>query len=137
MTCKDQRRLAVEPQLREQFMGARLDFDAAVFGMRRIMLPDVIEMGEFGAMRPRLSQTPARMVSISSGDFSGKAAVRLARPIFCSRSHRADQPGDPAEQVGGLDRIEIAGGAQQSDRQRADRGFAERLGRVAKTSFGA
>ena len=49
MACKDQRRLAVEPQLREQFVGARLDFDAAVFGMRGIMLPDMIEMGEFGA----------------------------------------------------------------------------------------
>ncbi len=35
--------------------------------------------------RPRLSQTPAIMVSISAGDFSGNAAVRLARPIFCSR----------------------------------------------------
>ena len=31
-------------------MGALLDFDAAVFGMCTIMLPDMIEMGEFGAI---------------------------------------------------------------------------------------
>src|SRR6185369_3681108 len=37
--------------------------------------------------RPRLSQTPRRIVSISAGDFSGNAAVRLARPIRCSGSH--------------------------------------------------
>ena len=49
MACENQRRLAVEPQLREQFVRARLDFDAAVFGMGGIVLPDVIEMGEFGA----------------------------------------------------------------------------------------
>src|SRR5215510_9342760 len=38
------------------------------------------------ATRPRLSQTPRRMVSISAADFSGKAAARLARPIRCSFS---------------------------------------------------
>src|SRR6516164_3498060 len=38
------------------------------------------------ATRPRLSQTPRRIVSISAGDFSGKAAARLARPILCSFS---------------------------------------------------
>src|SRR5262245_26370222 len=32
-------------------------------------------------MRPRLSQTPRRIVSISAGGFSGNAAVKLARPI--------------------------------------------------------
>ena len=47
--AKDQRRFAVESQLREQFVRARLDFDAAVFGMRRIVLPDVVEMREFRA----------------------------------------------------------------------------------------
>ena len=34
-----------------------------------------------------------------------------------------DRAGDPAEQVGGLDRIEIAGGTQYSDRQRTHRGL--------------
>src|SRR5262247_2685458 len=38
------------------------------------------------ATRPRLSQTPRRIASISAGDFSGKAAARLARPISCSLS---------------------------------------------------
>src|SRR5262245_56285354 len=32
-------------------------------------------------MRPRLSQTPRRIASISAGDFSGNAAAKLARPI--------------------------------------------------------
>src|SRR5262245_5922718 len=36
-------------------------------------------------MRPRLSQTPARIFSISSGDFSGKAAFRFSRPMRSSR----------------------------------------------------
>src|SRR5450631_567673 len=44
---------------------------------------------------------------------------------------------DPAEQVRGLDRIEIACGTQHSDRQRAHRGLAERLGRVADAGLGA
>src|SRR5262245_9043956 len=38
------------------------------------------------ATRPRLSQTPRRIASISSADFSGNAAARLARPIRCSLS---------------------------------------------------
>src|ERR1700674_1801884 len=37
--------------------------------------------------RPRLSHTPRRMASISAGDFSGNAALRLARPVRCSGSH--------------------------------------------------
>src|SRR5437764_3151278 len=39
------------------------------------------------ATRPRLSHTPKRIFSISSGDFSGNAATRFARPILCSASH--------------------------------------------------
>src|SRR5437660_1901723 len=42
--------------------------------------------GNSAATRPRLSQTPRRMPSISLADFSGKAAARLARPIRCSLS---------------------------------------------------
>src|SRR5262249_55742105 len=38
------------------------------------------------ATRPRLSQTPRSITSISSADFSGKAAARLTRPIRCSLS---------------------------------------------------
>ena len=49
MGRKDERRLAVEPQLRKQFVGALLDFDAAILGVRGIVLPDMVEMGEFCA----------------------------------------------------------------------------------------
>src|SRR5690349_21688980 len=47
-------------------------------------------------MRPRLSQTPRRIVSISEGGFSGNDAVKLARPIRFSGSKgpkvRMNQP---------------------------------------------
>ena len=33
-------------------------------------------------VRPRLSQTPSRIFSISAGVFSGKAAARLRRPTL-------------------------------------------------------
>ena len=49
MAGKDQRGLAVEAKLRKQLVGARQDFDPAFFGEGGIVLPDVIEMGEFGA----------------------------------------------------------------------------------------
>src|SRR5882757_5875155 len=49
VACENQRRFAVEPKLREQFVGARLDLDAAVFGMGGVVLPDMVEMREFGA----------------------------------------------------------------------------------------
>jgi hypothetical protein len=49
VTEKDQRRFAVEPQLREQFVGARRNFEPAPFGECGIVLPDMIEMGKFGA----------------------------------------------------------------------------------------
>src|ERR1700730_15805653 len=49
MACKDQRRFAVESQLRKQFVGARPDFDPAILGPCGIVLPDVIKMREFGA----------------------------------------------------------------------------------------
>src|SRR5215217_5662697 len=39
------------------------------------------------ATRPRFSHAPRRIVSISAGDFSGNAAMRLARPIRCSGNH--------------------------------------------------
>src|SRR6185295_4378325 len=39
------------------------------------------------ATRPRLSHTPRRIFSISSGVLSGNAAARLARPTRCSGSH--------------------------------------------------
>src|SRR5258708_8050963 len=54
MACKDQRRLAIEPQLRKQLMGAGQDFDAALFGIGGIVLPDMIEMGEFGSRAPKV-----------------------------------------------------------------------------------
>jgi hypothetical protein len=45
---EDQRRLVVEAKLGEQFVGALLNFDTAVLGMRRIVLPDVIDVRKLG-----------------------------------------------------------------------------------------
>src|ERR1043166_4797751 len=42
--------------------------------------------------RPRFCHTPRRIVSISSGDVSGKAAMRFALPILCSGSHGPTAP---------------------------------------------
>src|SRR4029077_14856209 len=39
------------------------------------------------ATRPRLPHTPPRIFSISSGDFSGKAARKFSRPTLCSGNH--------------------------------------------------
>src|SRR5258708_36133564 len=97
------------------------------------MLPDMIEMGE-------LSPDAAEIIPDAR-----KNGLDLRRRFFRERcgqvsaadpllaQHRSDETGDPAEQIGGLDRIEIAGGAQQSDPQGPDPGLAERLGRVANS----
>ena len=49
MTREDQRGLAVVLELGKQFVGARRDLDAAFLGMIDVIIPDVVEMGEFGA----------------------------------------------------------------------------------------
>src|SRR6266849_3591531 len=137
MACEDQRRLAIEPQLRKQLMGARQDFDAASFGIGGIMLPDMVEMREFGAdatkVVPDARQNGLdlrRRFFRERGDQIGAADPLLAH-------HRSNRASDPAEQVRGLDRIEIASGTKHSDGQRTDRGFGDRLVGVANTGSGA
>jgi hypothetical protein len=51
--------------------------------------------------------------------------------------HRSDRAGDAAEQVGGLDRIEIPRGPQQSHGERADGFFPQWFGGVANPGLGA
>src|SRR5947208_12438968 len=103
MACKDQCRFAVEPQLRKQFVGARLDLDPAILGARGIVLPDMIEMREFGADATEIVPDACEN-GLSAGDFSGNAAVRLARPILCSRIigpiERAIRPNRSAVLIG-------------------------------------
>ena len=103
------------------------NFDAAVLGARRIVLPDVIEMGELGADAAEIVPDAGENGRRSPRRFlrKGGGQIGAADPLLAQ--HRSDQAGDAAEQVGGLDRIEITRGAQQSDRQCADRGFASGL----------
>src|SRR3954468_24417040 len=97
MAGKNQRWFAVEPQLREQLMSARPNFNAALVGPRGIMFPDVIEMGEFGA-------DPAEVIPDTGKDgfdflrrFFGKCGgqVGAANPLLAHQW--SDQPGNTAE----------------------------------------
>src|SRR5258708_39814577 len=100
------------------------------------MLPDMIEMGE-------LSPDAAEIIPDAR-----KSGLDLRRRFFRERcgqvsaadpllaQHRSDETGDPAEQIGGLDRIEITGGAQQSARQGPDPGPRERPWRAADSVLG-
>src|SRR5207245_5031 len=99
MARKDQRWLAVEPQLRKQLMRPRPDLDAAVLGAGGIVLPDVIEMREFSA-------DPTEIVPDA-----GEDGLDLLRRFFRKRGgqigatdpllahHGSDRAGGPAEQV--------------------------------------
>jgi hypothetical protein len=85
MPCKDQRGLAVEPKLRKQLVGTRQDLDPAFFGKRGIVLADMVEMDEFRAQTAEIIPDAGKDCRDFFSDFSGKAAVRLARAIRCSR----------------------------------------------------
>src|SRR5438270_7223796 len=137
MGGKDQRRLVVQSELREQFMGARLNFDTAQFGMRRIVLPDVIEMGEFGADAAEIVPDAGEDGLDLLGRFFRERRGQVGAANFVFPHSPAHGARDAAEQVCGLDRVEIAGGAQQSGGKRADRRVGERFCSVAKGGFAA
>ena len=128
--------LAIEPQLRKQLVGARQDFDAALFGIGRIVLPDMIEMGKFGADATEIVPDAGENGLDLRRRFFRERGGQIGAADLLLAHHRSNRASDPAEQVRGLDRIEIAGGAKHSNRQRADRGFGDRLGGVAKTGPG-
>ena len=136
--AKNQRRLAVIAELLEQLARARIEFDAArLFGMGGIVVPDVIEMGEFGADAAEIVPDAGQnCLDLFGGLFrERRRQIRAADPVLAQPA--ADEAGDAAEKIGGLVGIEIARRAQQPDRQRADGGFRHRLGGVAKAGSGA
>src|ERR1700753_975358 len=137
MTGKDQRRLAVPPELGKQLMGALLNLDAAVLGTRRIVFPNMVEMGEFGADPAEIVPDPGQNRLDLFGRFFRKCGGQIGTGDPLLAQQRANAPGDTAEQVCRLDRVEIAGGPQHADRQRPYRRFAERLGGLADTCLGA
>ena len=133
---EDQRRLAVEPKLREQLDGVRGWISMRLsFRDGRDHIPRCDRDGRTRRRRGRdcprrRREWPRFPPAISPGrrrsDWRGRSC--------CSRStgpiRRVMRPNRSAVLIG----IEIAGGAQHADGQRADRGFAKRLGRVAHTS---
>src|SRR3984957_16407033 len=118
-------------------MGTLLDFDPAVFGMRAIVLPDMIEMGEFGAIAAEIVPDAGKNGRDLRGRFFRKGGRQIGTGGLVFACKGTEQSCKATEQIGGLDRIEIANAAQQSDRQRAQRCVAERLGRVANAGPGA
>src|SRR6266480_8034524 len=105
-------------------MGPRLDLDAAILGARGIVLPDMIEMREFGADATEIVPDACENGLDLCRRFLRKCGGEIGATYLLLPHHGPDRAGDPAEQVGGLDRIEIAGDTQYSDRQRTHRGLA-------------
>src|SRR3981189_2338350 len=97
----------------------------------------MIEMSEFGADATEVVPDASENGVDLLGRFFRERGGQIGATDPLLAHDRSDQAGDPAEQVRGLDRIEIAGGGAPSARQCTDRGLAERLGRVANTGFGA
>ena len=116
-------------------MGAWQDFNAAVLRARRIVFPDVIEMGELGADAAEIVPDARENGFDLLRRFFRESGAQIGAADLLFAQRRTDPTGDAAEHVGGFDRIEIAGGAQHADGQAADCGFAERFGRIAHTGF--
>src|SRR6516165_3051482 len=93
----------------------------------------MIEMREFGADTTEIVPDACENGLDLCRRFLRKCGSQIGATDLLLPHHGPDQAGDPAEQVGGLDRIEIAGGTQYSDRQRAHRGLSQGLGHVAKS----
>ena len=138
MACEDQRRLAVVAECIKYLAGALREFHIArLAGIAGIVIPDAVEMREF--------RTDAADIVPHAGDdlvdllrrFFGEGGREIRPRDLVLAKQRTDAAGDLAEQIGGLDRIEVARGAQHADGQRANHGFACRLQGVANTRLGA
>lgn len=137
MAREDQCWLVVEAKLGEQFVGALLDFDAAVLGMRRVVLPDVIDVRELRCYASEIVPDAVENGIDFLRRFLGKRGGEIGVADLVLAKQRSDPPRDLAEQVCGLDRIEITRRAQQADREATDSRLAERLERIANPGLGA
>ena len=102
-----------------------------------VIVPDMVEMGELGADAAEIVPDAAKDFLDFLGRFFRKGGFQVFAADAVFAQPRTDEPQGAAEPVRNLHRVEQAGGAQHADRQRADRGIAERLGRVAEAEFGA
>ena len=122
----------------ENLLGPRAELDAArLVRMIDVVVPDVIEMGELGADAAEIVPDAGQNGFDLFRRFLGEGGLEIFAADAVLAQPAADEAGDAAEEIGGLVRIEIARGAQQRDRQRADGGFRHRLGGVAKARLGA
>ena len=94
-------------------------------------------MGEFGADAAEIVPDAGQNGFDLFRRFLGECGRQILAPDAVLAQPSSDEAGDTAEEIGGLVRVEIARGAQQRDRQRADGGFRHRLGDVAQARLGA
>src|ERR1700735_1593289 len=102
MGSKDQRRLLAEAQFGKQFVRPRPDFDPALFRESRIVLPDVIEMGEFGAQTPEIVPDTLQDRLDLVRRFFGESCHQIGATDPMFTGEWAEQARDVAEKVGGL-----------------------------------
>ena len=128
MAREDDRRLAVIPELIEDLIGARAELDpAGFFRMIDVVIPDVIEMGELGADAAEIVPNAGENLLDLLRRFLGEGGLQILAADAVLAQSAADEQRGAAEEVGGLVGIEQACGAQQRDREAADRGLADRL----------
>jgi hypothetical protein len=72
------------------------------------------------ATRPRLSHTPARIFSISSGRFSGKAGAQVLAPDLVLGKPRPDEPHQRAERLGHALAIDSMQHRKRADHEEAE-----------------
>src|ERR1700694_5152798 len=115
MAGENQRRFAFIPELIKQCFCSRPELDAAVFfGMIGVVVPDMVEMSKFGADATKIvPDTRQNGLDLFRRLFrKGGLEIGTTNSIFTESP--ADKARHAAEQIGGLDRVEIAGGAQQA-----------------------
>ena len=99
MAGKNQRGLAVVFQPREQFVRARRDLDAAFLGMRRIVIPDVIDMGELGADAAEIVPDAGQDRLDLLGRFFREGGRQVSAADALLAQQRADRAGDAGEKI--------------------------------------
>jgi hypothetical protein len=127
---------AVEAELVEQLLGAIGKRDPAGLRVRLDVIPDLVDVCELGADAAKIVPDAGENDVDLLGRLlrEGFGEIVAADPLLAEA--RADPLRDPPEQVGGLDRIEIARGAQHADRECAHGGCAERFRGLTQSGLG-
>ena len=138
MACEDDGGFAVVSQMIENLLRPWGEFDTArLLRMIEVVIPDVVEMGELGADAAEIVPDAGQNGFDLFRRFFGEGGLEIFAADAVLTQPAPDEARDAAEEIGGLDRIEITRGAQQRDRQRAHGCFRHRLGGVANARLGA